>query len=160
MTQQSTKPSGKHESRPRIAFFPGSFNPFTKGHASIVDRALRLFDSVVIGIGCNTAKGAESDTGTRAEAIRQLYADEPRVRVTTFSGLAVDAARNAGACCAVKGIRSVKDFEYERDLADINRSISGLDTIILPAEPHLAMISSSMVRELQRYGKDISQYLP
>ncbi len=160
MTQQSTKPSGKHESRPRIAFFPGSFNPFTKGHASIVDRALRLFDSVVIGIGCNTAKGAESDTGTRAEAIRQLYADEPRVRVTTFSGLAVDAARNAGACCAVKGIRSVKDFEYERDMADINRQLSGLETVILYSLPELSAVSSSVVRELQAFGADVSAFLP
>lgn len=160
MTQQSTKQSHKPDGTSRIAFFPGSFNPFTTGHASIVDRALRLFDGVIIGIGYNMAKGGERDALSRAETIRQLYSAEPRIRVTTFSGLAVDAARVAGACCAIKGIRSVKDFEYERDMADINRQLSGLETVILYSLPELSAVSSSVVRELRAFGADVSAFLP
>lgn len=143
------------------AFFAGSFDPFTIGHHSIVSRALAIFDQgVVIGIGYNCHKHCSDDLQLRVDNIRRIYVDEPRVEVVTYSTLTTDAARQAGAGVLLRGARSVKDFEYERDLAEINRRISGLDTVILPAEPQMAVVSSSMVRELLRYGKDVSEFLP
>lgn len=142
----------------RTGVFVGSFNPFTIGHDSIVRRSLALFDKLVIGIGVNTAK---EDGGTsRVEQIARLYADEPRVEVRSYTDLTVDFARREGAQFIVKGVRSVKDFEYEREQADINRRLSGLETILLLAEPGMEAVSSSLVRELQRFGRDVSEFLP
>ena len=147
----------------KTGIFVGSFNPFTVGHDSIVKRALPLFDRLVIGVvGQQVNKPGQPAAEERAEAIRRIYANEPRIEVKPYYGLAVDFAREEGARFIVKGVRSVKDFEYEREQADINRLISNgeIDTILLYAEPHLASISSSMVRELQHYGQDITQFLP
>ena len=94
------------------------------------------------------------------ESIARLYADEPRVEVVTYEGLTTDYAREVGACCLLRGVRSVKDFEYERDLADVNRAISGIETVIMVSEPQYAAISSSVVRELMSYGKDVTEFLP
>lgn len=143
------------------AFFAGSFNPFTRGHASIVARALPLFDSIIIGIGVNAEKPDSADEGeSRAEAIRALYADEPRVRVVVYDTLTVDAARRAGATVLLRGVRSVADFEYERTMAALNRRIGDMETLLLFAEPDLECVSSSIVRELQSYGRDVSDFLP
>ncbi len=147
----------------KTGIFVGSFNPFTVGHDSIVKRALPLFDRLVIGVvGQQVNKPGQPSAEERAEAIRKIYADEPRIEVKPYYGLAVDFAREEGARFIVKGVRSVKDFEYEREQADINRLISNgeIETILLYAEPQLASISSSMVRELQHYGQDIRQFLP
>ena len=144
--------------QPRIALFPGSFDPFTRGHASIVERALQLFDHVVIAIGYNAAKISHDDISRREATIRSVYHDRwERVSVISYSGLTADAAR---ACAIVRGIRSVKDFEYERDMADINRQLSGLETVLLFSLPELAAVSSSLVRELKALGTDISHFLP
>lgn len=143
------------------AFFAGSFNPFTRGHASIVARALPLFDSIIIGIGVNAEKPDSTDEGeSRAEAIRALYAEEPRVRVVVYDTLTVDAARRAGATVLLRGVRSVADFEYERTMAALNRRIGDMETLLLFAEPDLECVSSSIVRELQSYGRDVSDFLP
>lgn len=143
------------------AFFAGSFNPFTRGHASIVARALPLFDSIIIGIGVNAEKPDSADEGeSRAEAIRALYAEEPRVRVVIYDTLTVDAARRAGATVLLRGVRSVADFEYERTMAALNRRIGDMETLLLFAEPDLECVSSSIVRELQSYGRDVSDFLP
>ena len=143
------------------AFFAGSFNPFTRGHASIVARALPLFDSIIIGIGVNAEKPDSADEGeSRAEAIRALYAEEPRVRVVDYDTLTVDAARRAGATVLLRGVRSVADFEYERTMAALNRRIGDMETLLLFAEPDLECVSSSIVRELQSYGRDVSDFLP
>ncbi|MDE5595255.1 MAG: pantetheine-phosphate adenylyltransferase, partial [Muribaculaceae bacterium] len=112
----------------RIAFFAGSFDPFTIGHASIVERGLAIFDEIVIGIGINSLKTSAEEAERRARHIIRLYETEPRVKVVTYSGLTVDAARDEDASCLLRGVRSVKDFEYERDMADINRQLSGLET--------------------------------
>lgn len=147
------------KSNKRTALFAGSFNPFTAGHADIVARGLELFDRIVIGIGVNASKpdGGDND---RLAAVAELYAAEPRVEVRTFSGLTVDFASVVGADVLLRGVRSVKDFEYERDMADINMRLSGIDTVLLFSRPELAAVSSSLVRELQAYGADVSQFLP
>lgn len=141
------------------ALFPGSFRPFTRGHADIVERALALFDEVVIAVGVNAAKPLH-DIEKDLSPIKKLYAGEPRVRVEAFTGLTAHYARTVGAACIVRGVRSTKDYEYERDMADINRQLSGIETVILFSRPELGAISSSIVRELESYGVDTTQYLP
>jgi pantetheine-phosphate adenylyltransferase len=145
----------------RTALFAGSFNPFTIGHASIVERGLQLFDRIVIGIGVNANKpDSQADGEKRAAHLRAVYANEPRVEVITYSTLTVDAAQSVGAKFLLRGVRSARDFEYERDLADVNRRLSGIETVLLYALPDLAVISSSLVRELQSYGKDVANLMP
>lgn len=151
--------TAKLSSSKHIAFFAGSFDPFTIGHASIVERALGLFDEIVVGIGINPLKTSAEEAERRAKHIVRLYENEPRIVVSTYSGLTVDAARDSGATCLLRGVRSVKDFEYERDMADINRQLSGLETVLLYSLPEYSAVSSSMVRELQAFGKDVSRYL-
>ena len=146
----------------RTGIFVGSFNPFTVGHDSIVARVLPLFDRLVIGVvGDQVHKPDMPSADERVKAISDLYADESAIEVKPYYGLAVDFARQEGARYIVKGVRSVKDFEYEREQADINRQIGdGIETILLFAEPQLSSLSSSMVRELQHFGVDVSPYLP
>lgn len=140
----------------------GSFDPFTVGHDSIVTRALPLFDRLVIGVvGDQVHKPDMPSAEERMKAIQELYKDEPAIEVKPYYGLAVDFAKAEGAHYIIKGVRSVKDFEYEREQADINRQISGgIETLLLFAEPELASVSSSMVRELKHFGVDVSPYLP
>ena len=140
--------------------FVGSFDPFTIGHASIVRRALPLFDHIIIGVGVNERKKYMLSAEERVKRIKRLYADEPKIEVRAYSDLTIDFARREQATYIIKGVRSVKDFEYEREQADVNRLLSGVETIFLYAEPQLSSISSSMVRELQHFGRDISEFLP
>lgn len=140
--------------------FPGSFNPFTVGHQSLVSRILPLFDRVVIAVGVNSQKQTEKQTADRLETIRMLYASEPKVKVISYSGLTVDACKEEGARWMLRGVRSATDFDYERNLADINRRISGIETLLLFTLPEYAAVSSSVVRELQAYGRDVSEFLP
>ena len=145
----------------KIGVFVGSFNPFTIGHDSIVRRALPLFDRLVIGVvGDQVHKPDMPSAEERVNAIQALYQHLPNVEVKAYYGLAVDFAKEQGASYLVKGVRSVKDFEYEREQADVNRQIGGIDTLLLFAESQYASISSSMVRELQHFGVDVSAYLP
>ena len=135
--------------------------PFTIGHDSIVKRALPLFDRLVIGVvGDNVHKPDMPSAEERMQAIRELYADEQRIEVKSYHGLAMDFAKAEGAQYIVKGVRSVSDFEYEQWQADFNRRIGGIETILLYTEPELACISSSALRELQHFGVDVSPYLP
>ncbi len=145
----------------KIGVFVGSFDPFTVGHDSIVTRALGLFDRLVIGVvGDQVHKPDMAPATERMQAIQELYTNEPRIKVKPYYGLAVDFAKAEGARYIVKGVRSVKDFEYEREQADINREISGIETVLLFAEPQFSSISSSVVRELQHFGRDVSEFLP
>ncbi|MGN0186483.1 MAG: pantetheine-phosphate adenylyltransferase [Paludibacteraceae bacterium] len=144
----------------RTALFPGTFNPFTRGHQDIVARGLRLFDHIIIGVGRNTAKNPHDDADERAVAIAALYAAEPRVTVRVYDTLTVDFAKEVGARFVLRGVRNVADFEYERQMADVNRMLDGLETVFLFAAADKVEISSSLVRELQAFGKDVSDYLP
>lgn len=144
----------------KIALFPGSFDPFTKGHADIVRRALRLFDGVVVAVGYNEQKPGFLTVDKRLSTIQKIYAQEPRVSVESYKCLTVDFAKEKGVCAIVRGVRSVKDYEYEMQMADVNRQLSGIETVLLPASADLAAISSSVVRELAHFGHDISPFLP
>ncbi|MBQ8702223.1 MAG: pantetheine-phosphate adenylyltransferase [Prevotella sp.] len=144
----------------RTGIFVGSFDPYTIGHHSIVERALPLFDKIVIGVGVNERKQYIQSAEERLQAIRTIYRDEPRVEVKTYSDLTIDFAHRENAGYIIKGVRSVKDFEYEREQADINRRIGGIDTVLLYAEPKYESISSSLVRELIHFGKDVKDFLP
>ena len=151
---------GENENIMKRAIFPGTFDPFTLGHHSIVKRTLTFMDEVIVGIGINEGKHCLIPVEKRVEMIRQLYADEPRVKVMAYSGLTVDFALEQEARVIVRGIRSVKDVEYEEGIADINKKLSGIETIFLFTEPELSSVSSSVVRELLHYGKDVSMFLP
>ena len=145
----------------KTGIFVGSFNPYTIGHDSIVRRALPLFDRLVIGVvGDNVHKPDMPSADERISTIASLYADEPRIEVKPYYGLAMDFAKAEGAQFIVKGVRSVSDFEYEQWQADFNRRLGGIETILLYTEPQLASVSSSALRELQHFGVDVSEYLP
>jgi len=144
----------------KTAIFPGSFNPFTKGHKSVADRALRLFDRLVIAIGYNEHKVEQGDVARRLQNISELYAGDDRVEVVVYTGLTVVLAQEKGACAIVRGVRNVSDLEYERNMADVNRELTGIETVLLFALPEDAAISGSMVRELMHNGVDVSRWLP
>lgn len=145
----------------RTGIFVGSFDPFTIGHDSIVRRALPLFDRLVIGVvGDNVHKPGMQPAEERMKVIQDLYADDPRVEVKPFHGLAMDFAKAENASFIVKGVRNISDFEYEQWQADFNRKLGGVETILLYTEPELSSVSSSALRELSHFGVDISPYLP
>lgn len=140
--------------------FPGSFDPFTLGHKSIVDRTLQFAEEVVIAIGVNAGKKSMFSLEERMAQIQKVYADEPRVKVASYEGLTTDFAECIGATAMVRGVRTAQDFEFERMLADVNRKLTGIETILLITEPQYSAISSSVVRELLSYGKDVKDFLP
>lgn len=144
----------------KIALFPGSFDPFTKGHQNIVERALPLFDRLVIGIGRNTTKQSLYTPEERQQQIAALFANEPRIEVRIYDVLTVDFAKSVGAQYVLRGVRTMADFEYERTIADVNKRLAGLETVLLFADADKASISSSLVRELKAFGKDVTDFLP
>ena len=146
--------------QPRRVLFPGSFDPFTKGHANLVERGLQLFDHVVIAVGYNEQKQGWIPVQKRVEALKALYAGDSRVTVESYSCLTADFAKQCGAIAILRGIRSVKDYEYEAQMADVNKQLTGIETVLLFAAPQLSSISSSVVRELAHFGKDIKPFLP
>lgn len=144
----------------RRAIFPGSFDPFTIGHYSIVMRGLEFFDEIVIGIGINQTKRNLFSVEERQNMIEQAFVSEPRVKILPYNCLTIDFAQQVGAGFVLRGLRTVADFEYERSIADANRKLSGIETVILFTEDKYAFISSTVVRDLVSFGKDIRQFLP
>lgn len=144
----------------RVAMFPGTFDPFTIGHESIVTRALALFDEVVVAVVNNAEKNSFMSLDDRLNFIRSVYAENPRVRVEAFGGLMLDVARAEGATCVVRGVRTVQDFEYEKNLGDIYRATGDLETVLLCSYPEVAFVSSTMVRAHLIHGYDVTPYLP
>lgn len=145
----------------RKALFAGTFDPFTTGHHAIVRRALSFMDEIVIAIGVNPSKNTLFSLQERLIFIQNLYADaEAKVTVTSYSQLTVDFAQQTGANFILRGIRNLNDFEYEKNMADANRKLTGIETVFLFSEPEYAYISSSLVRELIAFNKDISNLIP
>jgi pantetheine-phosphate adenylyltransferase len=144
----------------RTGIFTGSFDPYTIGHDNILRPALPLFDRIIIGIGVNEQKKYMLSADMRKKKIQELYRNEPRITVKTYNDLTIDFAKREMAQYIIKGVRSVKDFEYEREMAEANYRLSGIDTLLLFADPSLSFLSSSMVRELIHFGKDVREFLP
>jgi pantetheine-phosphate adenylyltransferase len=146
---------------PRIALFPGTFDPITLGHTDIIDRALPLFDKLYIGIGRNTNKIPMFSENKRVEWIDQLYGNNSKVEAIVYDGLTVDCCKKIEASFIVRGIRYVNDFEYEKAIADMNRSLdSKIETIFLTCLPQYTSVASTLVRDVIKYGGDVSQFLP
>ena len=143
----------------RIALFTGTFDPFTIGHQNVVDRTLPLFDKIVIAVAVSKLKHTSEEIDARVKAIEAVYKDEERVEVKSYDDLTVDMARRESAHFIVRGVRSVKDFEYEREQAEINRKLSGVETLLLFADPSLSSISSTLIRELHFFGKDADEWI-
>ncbi|PID93669.1 MAG: pantetheine-phosphate adenylyltransferase [Bacteroidetes bacterium] len=145
----------------RIALFPGSFDPITKGHESIIHRALPLFDKVIVGVGVNADKQSFFPIEQRVGWIRALFVDNPKVEVIMYEGLTVDVCKEHGATYILRGLRTAADFEFERMVGQINKKLqSNLETVYLLTLPEHTTLNSSIVREIYKYGGDISQFVP
>ena len=145
----------------KTAIFAGSFDPFTIGHKNIVDRALQsVADEVIIAIGINYEKKYMFSLEERLQAIRKAFENEPRVRVETYEGLTTDFAKRVGASFLLRGVRSVTDYEFERDMAEVNHRLTGIETVLLFTDAQYACVSSSLVRELISYHQDVKDFLP
>ena len=147
-------------SKPRIGLFAGSFDPFTIGHDDLVRRALGIVDELHILVGVNVGKQYDTAPDVRVRQIAELYRNEPRITVASTEGLTAHYARQVGATILIRGIRSVRDMEAEREMAETNLSHVGLDTLFFFTRPELAAISSHLVRELAHFGEDVTPYLP
>ena len=145
----------------RVAIFPGSFDPFTKGHEDIVRRGLHLFDRVVIGVGHNSKKNRYFHIDRMLGYINHTFADEPRVEVITYDELTAQLAKRYGARYLLRGLRNTTDFEYENSISQVNRYLNNdLETVFLITSPQYAHINSSIIREVHRYQGDVSEFLP
>ena len=145
----------------RIAIFAGSFDPFTIGHKNIVDRALQsVADEVIVAIGINHEKKYMFSLEERLQAIQKAFQSEPRVRVESYEGLTTDYAKRVGASFLLRGVRSVKDYEFERDMAEVNHRLTGIETVLLFTDAQYSCVSSSIVRELISYHQDVKDFLP
>ena len=147
--------------RPTIAFYPGSFDPLTIGHVNLVERGLRVFDRVVVAMAHNVNKKAMFTLDERRAMIEEVFAGEPRVKVVTFEGLMIEAAKAQGATTVLRGLRGVADFEYEFQLATMNNLLSPqLETVFLMTEKSHFFVSSNLVREVASLGGDVSPLVP
>jgi len=145
----------------RICLFPGTFDPVTLGHTDIIDRALPLFDKVVIGIGHNANKEPMFSNEQRLKWLNEIYAGNKKVETILYEGLTVDCCKKVGANFILRGIRYVNDFEYEKAIADMNRSIAGnIETVFLTCLPQFTSVASTLVRDVLRNGGDVSAFLP
>lgn len=145
----------------KIAIFPGSFDPFTRGHESVVLRALGLFDKIIVAIGNNSSKSGFFTIEERIELIEMVFVDIPKVEVVSYDGLTVDFCKKVQAQFMLRGIRTAADFEYERAVAQMNKSmLPDVESVILLTTPELTPVNSTIVRDILRYGGDVSQFLP
>jgi pantetheine-phosphate adenylyltransferase len=145
----------------RVAIFPGSFDPFTKGHEDIVLRGLHLFDRVVVGVGHNSKKNRYFHIDRMLDYINRTFADEPRVEVITYDELTAQLAKRYEARYLLRGLRNTTDFEYENSISQVNRYLNNaLETVFLITSPQYAHINSSIIREVHRYQGDVSEFLP
>ena len=145
----------------RICLFPGTFDPITTGHIDIIDRALPLFDKLIVGIGRNANKKPMFSEEDRLHWILESYKDNPQISAVGYEGLTVDCCKKHGANFILRGIRYVSDFEYEKAIADMNRSIDGhIETVFLTCSPEYTSVASTLVRDVYRNGGDVRKFLP
>ena len=145
----------------RIAIFPGSFDPLTKGHESIVKRAIPLFDKIIISVGINAGKNAMFDIEQRKSWIKNTFIDDSTIEVTTYTGLTVDFCKTQNAHFILRGLRSNADFTYENGIAQMNKSLmTNIETVFLLTEPEFSHISSTIVRDIIRNNGKVEQFLP
>ena len=145
----------------RICLFPGTFDPVTLGHVDIIDRAIPLFDKIIVGIGLNTIKAPMYSAEQRLQWIKEIYKNEPKVEGAIYEGLTVDFCKEIGARFILRGIRYVSDFEYEKTIADANRTLDkSIETVFLTCEPKYTSVASTIVRDIIRNGGDSSHFLP
>lgn len=145
----------------RIALFPGTFDPITIGHLDIIQRALPLFDKLVIGIGRNANKTAMFTEEMRLQWVSEIFKNEPRVSAIIYEGLTVECCQKVGANFIIRGIRYVNDFEYEKAIADMNRSLDPeIETVFLTCLPQYTSVASTLVRDVIRNGGDVTPFLP
>ena len=145
----------------RICLFPGTFDPVTLGHVDIINRAIPLFDKIIVGIGKNATKGPMFSAEQRLDWIKKIYTDEPRVEGAIYDGLTINFCKKVGAAFILRGIRYVSDFEYEKTIADANRTLDrNIETIFLTGEPKYTSVASTIVRDIIRNGGDASHFLP
>jgi len=145
----------------RIALFPGTFDPITIGHLDIINRSLGLFDKLIIGIGRNINKAPMFTEQQREGWIREIYKDNPKIDAVVYDGLTIDCCRQVNANYILRGIRYVNDFEYEKAIADMNRSLdNNIETIFLTCLPQFTSVASTLVRDVIRNGGDAAQFLP
>ncbi len=143
------------------ALFPASFDPLTNGHLDLIQRALGVFDRVVLGVARNLAKNATFDVDERVEILHDVLGAEPRVEITTFDSLTVDFAQEIGAQVLLRGVRAMSDFEYEFEMALMNKHLHpGLETVFMMASQRYLYVSSSRLKELVRFGRDIGEFVP
>jgi pantetheine-phosphate adenylyltransferase len=143
------------------AVFPGSFDPFTIGHEAIIRRALSMFDEIIVAVGANALKKNYYSLETRKEMIRKVFRDEPRVRVDHYGGLTVDFCKRNGADYLLRGLRTAADFEFERAIGQVNKSLApGIETVFLLTVPEHSFINSTIVRDIIRSGGDASKFVP
>lgn len=144
----------------KIALFPGSFDPYTIGHHDILMRALPLFDKVVIALGINRNKKPYFPIEERLSSLHELYEGNKKIDIITYNTLTTDLAQTIGAQYIIRGVRNFSDYEYELTIADVNRKLTGIETVLFFSKPELSHVSSSIVRELHSFGKNITEYLP
>jgi pantetheine-phosphate adenylyltransferase len=145
----------------RICLFPGTFDPVTLGHIDIINRAIPLFDKVVVGIGRNVNKVPMFSEEQRLQWVKDIYKDQPTVSVVLYDGLTVTCCKMVGANFILRGIRYVNDFEYEKAIADMNRSLEGnIETVFLTCLPKFTSVASTLVRDVYKNGGDVAQFLP
>ena len=145
----------------RIALFPASFDPITNGHIDVARRALKLFDRLVLAVARNVSKDGTFSLDERLEMLHEVFADEPRVSITAFDGLTVDFAREAGAQAIIRGVRAMSDFEYEFEMALMNKHLYGeVETIFMMPSLEYFYVSSSRLRELVRFGREVDEFVP
>lgn len=144
----------------KICLFPGTFDPVTLGHTDIIDRALPLFDKLIIGIGKNVNKDPMFTDVQRLDWLKSIYKDNGKVDALLYEGLTVDCCKKIGAKFILRGIRYVNDFEYEKAIADMNRSIENVETIFLTCLPQYTSVASTLVRDVLKNGGDVSKFLP
>ena len=145
----------------RVCLFPGTFDPVTLGHIDIINRAMPLFDKLIVGIGRNVNKVPMFSEEQRLQWVKDIYKDQPKVAAVVYDGLTVNCCKMVGANFILRGIRYVNDFEYEKAIADMNRSLDGhIETIFLTCLPQFTSVASTLVRDVYKNGGDVSQFLP